>query len=139
MLLITVGFLCVRVLSVGGGVWEMLHSARVMNSTSPVVSLLQFCVTAFQTPKRSDVICGNSPLYVEQSIQDEAPSPRLKTWNEHLCVSAASAFSHSRFINCGSSGRALALGDQCCRSVWALAGQCSALRGGGYHSREALR
>lgn len=34
MLLITVGFL-VGVLRVGGGVWERLHSARVMNSASP--------------------------------------------------------------------------------------------------------
>lgn len=36
MLMIAVG-LCVYVcvVSVGGGVWEMLHSAHVMNSTSP--------------------------------------------------------------------------------------------------------
>lgn len=43
MLLITVVF--GGVLSVGGGVWERLHSVHVMNSSSPEPVWLQYCVT----------------------------------------------------------------------------------------------
>lgn len=38
----------VCVLGVGGGVWETLHSARVMNSAAPESVLLQFPATAVQ-------------------------------------------------------------------------------------------
>lgn len=43
MLMITVVF--GDVLSVGGGVWERLHSAHVMNSTSLELGCYQYCAT----------------------------------------------------------------------------------------------
>lgn len=71
------------------------------------VSLLQFCITAFQLKVQRDlteVICGNSLLYVKENIQYEASLPRFKTWNEHpFFFLELWVLFHTQQVNCGSS------------------------------------